>query len=122
MKSLLRRFLNDETKIKEVLDALSKEQVSNDITDAEYEMRVVKSNTRDQNQHLIDYMIILDRNINMKKEFLKTSAISSRITVAGRNRSSGGGGGVMDVRWWLVGDEDQGKIERGVDWGRRMTI
>ena len=64
--------MNGETKINEVLNVLLKEELSDDIREVEYEMGVVKPNTRDQNQHLIDYMIILARNIKTKKEFLIT--------------------------------------------------
>ncbi|CAH1443893.1 unnamed protein product [Lactuca virosa] len=72
MEVLLGRLLNDERKTNDILDALLKEEVSKDVMDAEYELGVVKSYTRDLNKHLIDYMLLLTRNIKRKKEFLNT--------------------------------------------------
>lgn len=73
MEVLLRWLSNDEIKTNEVLYALSKEELSEDVTDVEYELGVVKLYTRDQNHHLIDYMLLLARNIKWKREFLNTS-------------------------------------------------
>lgn len=66
MVVLLRRMMNDERNNNVLLDIVSKEDLSDNIWDVGYMLDVLKPWIRRQIEHLVDYMLILARNI--KKE------------------------------------------------------
>ncbi|CAH1452443.1 unnamed protein product [Lactuca virosa] len=72
MEVLLKRLMNDERNNNILLDIVSKEELSENICDVEYLLDVFKPEMRRKNEHLIDYMLILARNIKKKRGFLKT--------------------------------------------------